>query len=260
MLRFFRVIRQNLLMENKNAKYFKYAIGEVLLVVIGILIAVNINNWNDRRADNALETKYLLGIITDIEGNYTRMQEVIDLNASAAQSGNYILNHFKNKTQKVDSTLMIHLGNLIPDSHFQERDIVFEDLKSSGRLNILSNDNLRFKIQEYYHHNERVSSVVNSNGNTKNDVLNLIGIGIDINSILAMASLSYANSDGIVEIDSFQFDFFYRPITDPVITQFIEQTSMVIILAQLNIYRSNMGIEMGEALKSDINKYLNYDQ
>ena len=47
MIKFFRKIRQNLLMENKTSKYFKYAIGEILLVVIGILIALSINNWNE---------------------------------------------------------------------------------------------------------------------------------------------------------------------------------------------------------------------
>ena len=49
MIKFFRKIRQNLLMENKTGKYFKYAIGEIILVVIGILIALSINNWNEDR-------------------------------------------------------------------------------------------------------------------------------------------------------------------------------------------------------------------
>ncbi|MDT0559514.1 hypothetical protein RM697_12695 [Ichthyenterobacterium sp. W332] len=49
MIKFFRRIRQNLIIENKTGKYFKYAIGEIILVVIGILIALQINNWNDKR-------------------------------------------------------------------------------------------------------------------------------------------------------------------------------------------------------------------
>jgi hypothetical protein len=47
MIKFFRHIRRSLLEQNKMGKYFKYAIGEILLVVIGILIALSINNWND---------------------------------------------------------------------------------------------------------------------------------------------------------------------------------------------------------------------
>ena len=52
MIKFFRTIRQNMLMENKTGTYFKYAIGEIILVVIGILIAVQINNWNMARLDS----------------------------------------------------------------------------------------------------------------------------------------------------------------------------------------------------------------
>jgi len=63
MIKFFRKIRQNLIMENKNSKYFKYAIGEIVLVVIGILIALQINNWNENRKvlkaqKNLLESFY----------------------------------------------------------------------------------------------------------------------------------------------------------------------------------------------------------
>lgn len=49
MLKLFRKIRQNLLSQGKTLRYFKYAIGEIVLVVIGILIALQINNWNERR-------------------------------------------------------------------------------------------------------------------------------------------------------------------------------------------------------------------
>lgn len=47
MIKFFKKIRQNLLNKGKTNKYFKYAIGEIVLVVIGILIALQINNWNE---------------------------------------------------------------------------------------------------------------------------------------------------------------------------------------------------------------------
>jgi len=65
MIKFFRKIRQNLLMENKTGKYFKYAIGEIVLVVIGILIALQINNWNESRK----KKKQLDVIYTSIEQN-----------------------------------------------------------------------------------------------------------------------------------------------------------------------------------------------
>jgi len=59
MIKFFRHIRKSLLMENKTSKYFKYAIGEIVLVVIGILIALQINNWNEESKNKTFELKML---------------------------------------------------------------------------------------------------------------------------------------------------------------------------------------------------------
>jgi lipopolysaccharide/colanic/teichoic acid biosynthesis glycosyltransferase len=67
MIKFFRKIRQNMLSEGKSLKYLKYAIGEIVLVVIGILIALQINNWNESRKNGTKEKEYLEGIKTDLE-------------------------------------------------------------------------------------------------------------------------------------------------------------------------------------------------
>tara|TARA_R110002073_G_scaffold319700_2_gene494514 strand:+ start:4351 stop:5088 length:738 start_codon:yes stop_codon:yes gene_type:complete len=75
MIKFFRKIRQNLLMENKTGKYFKYAIGEIVLVVIGILIALSINNWNENRKKETLKNEYKTALIND----YTK--DTIQINA-----------------------------------------------------------------------------------------------------------------------------------------------------------------------------------
>ncbi|BAO76435.1 DUF6090 family protein [Winogradskyella sp. PG-2] len=66
MIKFFRKIRQNLLSEGKTRKYFKYAIGEILLVVIGILIALGINNWNENRKFKNVEKNVLTNIYKNL--------------------------------------------------------------------------------------------------------------------------------------------------------------------------------------------------
>ena len=66
MISFFRKMRQNLLNEGKTARYLKYAMGEILLVVIGILIALQINNWNDARKTRTKELHYLQNIKSDL--------------------------------------------------------------------------------------------------------------------------------------------------------------------------------------------------
>ena len=65
MIKFFRKIRQNLLSEGKTGKYFKYAIGEIVLVVIGILIALQINNWNENTKKETLKDEYKIALIND---------------------------------------------------------------------------------------------------------------------------------------------------------------------------------------------------
>jgi uncharacterized membrane protein YgaE (UPF0421/DUF939 family) len=60
-------MRQNLLMENKTSPYFKYAIGEIVLVVIGILIALQINNWNESRKEMEIEHRYFTNILSDLK-------------------------------------------------------------------------------------------------------------------------------------------------------------------------------------------------
>ena len=69
MIKFFKKIRQNLLMENKTGKYFKYAIGEIILVVIGILIALQINNWNTNKANENEAYNQLLEVQKEILNN-----------------------------------------------------------------------------------------------------------------------------------------------------------------------------------------------
>jgi len=84
MIKFFRRIRQNLLSEGKTGKYFKYAIGEIILVVIGILIALGINNWNENRKSKLVEREVLNNIYEN-------------LGVDSIQ-----FNHYKNQYKQID--------------------------------------------------------------------------------------------------------------------------------------------------------------
>jgi hypothetical protein len=79
MIKFFRKIRQNLLMENKTGKYFKYAVGEIVLVVIGILIALQINNWNQNKNIQKENTQLIKNILDDFNVNKKRLDKSINL-------------------------------------------------------------------------------------------------------------------------------------------------------------------------------------
>ncbi|WP_148453784.1 DUF6090 family protein [Formosa maritima] len=80
MIKFFRKFRENLVMENKTGKYLKYAIGEIALVVIGILIALSINNWNDNRKNRISERELLDNIHRDFVQNKIQFDTVKAIN------------------------------------------------------------------------------------------------------------------------------------------------------------------------------------
>ena len=80
MIKFFRHIRKDLMEKNKTGKYLKYAIGEIILVVIGILIALQINNWNEDKKEQVVEKKILRELLIDLEISKRDLENDIKVN------------------------------------------------------------------------------------------------------------------------------------------------------------------------------------
>ena len=144
MIKFFRHIRQNLIMKNKTGKYFKYAIGEIILVVIGILIALQINNWNENRKLNIQEQNALNNIHRDFLKNREILEEVKTSTQLIMTSGVQILNHTGNKeipdTEHAFNDLLNKLFNSSP---YYPQNGFLDDLLSSGKLSIFKSAELR---------------------------------------------------------------------------------------------------------------------
>ena len=149
MIKFFRHIRQNLIMENKNSKYLKYAIGEIVLVMVGILLALQINNWNEQKKSDIFELKMLKEIKNAIENDITYLQSILDYRIKIIDTGSIALAKML-KQDKIDSTkfntyaLSINLGYV-----FQYNNGAYEALKASG-IDKVSNDSLRNKLIHFY--------------------------------------------------------------------------------------------------------------
>jgi hypothetical protein len=88
MINFFRKIRQNLIQQNKMGKYFKYAIGEIFLVVIGIIIALQLNNWNEEQKKLKLKKTYVKALIADYSNDTLELKQLIQLNKTELDSLN----------------------------------------------------------------------------------------------------------------------------------------------------------------------------
>lgn len=148
MLRFFRTIRQRLLTENRVSKYLLYAVGEILLVVIGILIALQIGNWNAAVRERADEKELLMNLLDDLK-------------AARAQSSEHIVTEEK-LIEDLILALDIHPeGSKTPESFFNDSTITpilwdfesnipiiksYAEIKNTGKTSLIRNRDLREKF------------------------------------------------------------------------------------------------------------------
>ena len=151
MIKFFRKIRYNLMETGKTGKYFKYAIGEIVLVVIGILIALSINNWNTNRLNNQAERILLNNLKKDL----ILELENLDLHKTAQNiwinSGTEILKNYDiNDRFLVDDKLLAYMNDLMVRTSFLPNLTTFETLENTGKLDLINNEELKEKIIVYY--------------------------------------------------------------------------------------------------------------
>ena len=148
MIKFFRKIRQNLLMENKTGKYFKYAVGEILLVVIGILIALQLNNWNEKRKTKIVEIEIYKEIKVDLEAVLRDWKFGIKSHSEDLENTIKLRDHIIDR-KPLNRDVSGYLSNAHSDDQFFPRSVGLEALKSAG-LETLTNDTLRRKIISIY--------------------------------------------------------------------------------------------------------------
>lgn len=148
MIKFFRKIRYDLMGKNKTDKYLKYAVGEIILVVVGILIALQINNWNNDNYLHKLEKKYLTEIKNNLKSDLPDIQYNIDFNEIRLKSNEIVLRYL-NKEISYSDSLKFHFANLIFTTRTLPNTSAYENLKSRG-LEIITNDSLRQNITSLY--------------------------------------------------------------------------------------------------------------
>lgn len=142
MASFFRNIRQNLLMENKSMKYIKYAFGEIFLVVVGILIALQINNWNVVRIEKNNEQKILRDLKVEFEENLKDANRVRNGNMGIFRAMVRIQENFvtQNYNSKEMDSLMYYVFDWFD---YTPKPGASNNLINSGNLNLIQNTELR---------------------------------------------------------------------------------------------------------------------
>jgi hypothetical protein len=153
MARIFNTIRERLLKENRLTRYLIYAIGEIVLVVIGILIALQINNWNTERSNRAREVKYLTGIKADFAVDLNNLAVLIEDKQRKTSSAWLLLNTAPPTNVAEIRSLDSLSHNVFAWQTFVPSTKTLDELIGSGNLSFITNDSIKGRMldvaQEY---------------------------------------------------------------------------------------------------------------
>lgn len=147
MLRILNSVRQQLVREGHLGRYIGYALGEILLIVIGILIALQINEWAEDRSERRFEQTTLNQIRTNLQTDHEALSEILGKRRKAAQSIDRIL--AIEDPGNPDENLKLWLSDVMQFDRFHSLGSAYEVLKSRG-LEIVQNDELRTTLGIYY--------------------------------------------------------------------------------------------------------------
>jgi len=147
MISFFRKIRRKLLTQNRVTRYLVYAIGEIILVTIGILIALQINTWNEQKKASKSEQEILANLFEDFLYNDSILISSLEVKKEALNKNFQILDYTGNKSKPASreefNALLSYIYTVKP---FKPRNGFLDEVLSSGKLGIIQDANLRNKL------------------------------------------------------------------------------------------------------------------
>ena len=146
MISFFKKIRQKLLSQNRVTRYLAYALGEILLVVIGILIALQVNNYREAQQTKSRETAFLHGLRSDLLLNLDELQRSIDRYSRAGRSAEVMISYFEGAPITNTDSVNFHTMEVLYWDPFIRNNSTLREMISSGSLGILSDDSLKNEL------------------------------------------------------------------------------------------------------------------
>ena len=244
MIIFFSKIRYNLMSENKTGKYFKYAIGEIILVVIGILIALSINNWNQKRFDTNSARVYVENIKKEIKLHITEKRDVYINRSDRKLNGLKLAKSYFEKPFIIEDTLTfineISYGAVFNFGIEYNNIGIYESLISSGNIGLIETE-LRNKILDYYDYYRHIS--IASQGQASDYQ----------NTINGLKPFDIRNPKKISRIDQLRF------INAVTTEDFIKELNIELTNGVHSLGRVLKIVEKGEKLIASINDFLNRD-
>lgn len=166
MLKFFRNIRKNMIAEGKTINYLKYAIGEIILVMIGILLALQVNNWNENKNNIAQAKKHLETLKLNLQDDIKQADSLLHDTQTTYVYANTFFDQFKTIIP-VNNNIQLYLIYLMFERNIEVNESGLNALLNSNGISFI-NEQLQVKILDYYRHIEQLKSrEINANSEIK---------------------------------------------------------------------------------------------
>ncbi|WP_445749733.1 DUF6090 family protein [Polaribacter sp.] len=260
MVQLFRKIRQKLLTEKKISQYFTYAIGEILLVLIGILLAIQFNNWSVEKGNKVKERWYLINMVEDIEYQRQILESQKIHYQETIETAKSILRDYK-KTGKIGEidSLNEKLNLFMEVNIFPNINNTYQELVSSGQQAIIKDKDLSIGVIDYYLFCEdNYKDVKNNNDNVYYRELHPLFYNNSQITILKNDDL-ISDKEGLFDTDDEITNFLKNKLDEQETKiKFLNALKALIILNNIHLDLVKETIDLGIELVKVIDLYLGF--
>ncbi|WP_375325385.1 hypothetical protein [Flagellimonas sp. GZD32] len=168
MIKFFRKIRQQLLSEGKTGKYLKYAIGEIVLVMIGILLALQVNNWNTKQAESSASKNLMNRLLIESYNNKKAISEnIFEIKSLMSDAEHFLQLMGEDFTDKNQQTVDSLIYSILTSPNLSHKSSTLNEALSSGEVSLIASDSLRdylYQIPSIYANIQQTEDIENNDG------------------------------------------------------------------------------------------------
>ncbi len=263
MIKFFRQIRQRLLSENKFSKYLIYAIGEIVLVVIGILIALSINNWNGEKKEAEVEKQYMISLLSDLAKDRSDLISNVEFGPIPVIYNDSLFSELQKRPlqgreKRIHHFLLLFTNGLLISYH----DRTISQLRNSGGFGLIDKQEISDAVQDYdvymresikFSESSRSNHFINSDILLNNQMYELYRVEHLKDSAIVhkeeMNKVAYPNDLKLLSYDDFDIKIA------------LNSMSSVRTVDENNYKRAVQALDMNMELDSLIrSEYLQYDE
>lgn len=252
---FMKKMRRNLISKKQIGKYLLYAIGETIVVTIGVYLAFQLNINARYAADHRTEINYLEGIVVDLDQDILELTSLLEFDTAQLSAFTTIQRAFIEESLKDDPALPMSIGTANIFTNFNGNSLFFEDMKSSGKITLISSDKLRLSILKYHNHSRaetkhQVEQLRRRHATLASDAFET---NIDLNSILES---SFFMGEWQAELDPLELSFFDKDIKSEEVKSFANRLSLMKGLVKFRNLGNEALLKEAKALKLEVEDYL----